>query len=226
MWVKIPRGLSGKIGSECLGAKIANAVIEAIFNQPFVYRSWGFVVSSNKGRKTLLNELALTNQNSVLDFGCGFALQADAFLGDYYLGIDPLEKFCKLAERRLKHRAECNFIVGDENTLARLESLQFDLVFGIGVLHHMKDEQVRTLSIQAHRILKDGGRVMFWEPNIDADTSWHKRKVMQMDRGQNVRSIEEYINSLGHENWNFEAKLHKRLLRIPYDITTIHCRKK
>ena len=196
-------------------------IIKALFDNMLIYDFFSKFVSTEKTKVLLNNTLRLEECISVVDFGCGLGFMADNFVGAKYIGIDPLPALIRQAQKRLECKPNVEFIVGDQNILKNLPSNEFDLLFGVGVLHHMSDSQIEILQCELKRILTKNGRVFFWEPNLDESTRKLERFFIKLDRGQMARSAYEYLNLLGQENFNFSTQVHRNLLRIPYDILII-----
>jgi ubiquinone/menaquinone biosynthesis C-methylase UbiE len=108
-----------------MASKVMSAITAKVFNNPRIYRLFTFAVTSRRGKEVVSSALNLDNHKRVLDFGCGLAYYADDFVGDAYLGVDPLESCIKLAKARLSSLDTCEFIVGDETSLTGLKENQY-----------------------------------------------------------------------------------------------------
>jgi len=115
----------------------------------------------------LMNRMDLSKQNDILEIGCG--------LGDisYYiaknsnssvLGTDLCQPF--IAEAANKYKLpNLRFDTLDFNHPEKLQGRTFDYIIGNGILHHLYyaiDEAFLNLK----HLLKDGGRIIFMEPNL------------------------------------------------------------
>ena len=195
--------------------------VKVLFDKRLIYDLWSKFVSTEKSKVLLGNNLRLEEHKNVVDFGCGLGFIADDFVGARYIGIDPLPTLVLQAQKRLKYKLNVEFIVGDQNSLKSLPSNEFDLLFGVGVLHHMSDSQIEVLNSELKRILTRNGRVFFWEPNLDESTRRLERFFIKLDRGQIARSASQYLKLLGQDNFNFSTQVHRNVLRIPYDVIII-----
>ena len=103
---------------------------------------------------------------SLLDFGCGMGEEAIYFarLGARVTAIDISEVGIEITRQRAKHngvtdRVDARVMRADPTTLP---SGSFDLVHGLGILHHLPDLGQSLREVK--RLLKPGGKAVFLEP--------------------------------------------------------------
>ena len=108
----------------------------------------------------LLGDLA---GRRILDYGCGIGEEATYFaaLGAEVWAIDASETAISLATNRARHngmadRVHCSL---SESTQLKFADNYFDLVHGLGVLHHVTLDALA----EVYRVLKPGGRAVFLE---------------------------------------------------------------
>ena len=100
----------------------------------------------------------------VLEYGCGSALQGIelARTARTMTGIDisdvAIADARALAEAQGVHNTHYQTMNAEEMTFS---PNSFDLVFGRGIIHHLDLERCFA---SVHRVLKPGGRAVFWEP--------------------------------------------------------------
>jgi 2-polyprenyl-3-methyl-5-hydroxy-6-metoxy-1,4-benzoquinol methylase len=103
---------------------------------------------------------------SILEIGCGrgeFAVHV-AKQGAVVTAIDVGEHLIDAARLLASiNGVECDFVQASATDLP-FDDAQFDIVIGLGVLHHMSAEDVLKALRQTHRVLKPGGRAYFGEP--------------------------------------------------------------
>ena len=197
--------------------KIAN-----VFDNALLYRIFQFGVIKS-GTTELIKEQILkpVEVKSVLDFGCGIGYHSVHFADSQYLGIEPLEGCVVEANKKYK-TANTTFLIGDHQTLKSIPDSSFELIISIGVLHHIDNEIFSDFMEQAFRILKPGGRLTTFDPVFHENQSLLSRWVVSRDRGNWVRTAEGYLlpvrNIFGNR---ISFKIHKKLLRIPYDHISI-----
>ncbi len=100
----------------------------------------------------------------VLDYGCG-AGENSALIathGGKPIGVDISPELIHLANRRmiLHGFTDYDFKVGSAHELP-IEDDSIDVVFGMAILHHL---DLSLASSEVFRVLKDGGRAIFFEP--------------------------------------------------------------
>jgi 2-polyprenyl-3-methyl-5-hydroxy-6-metoxy-1,4-benzoquinol methylase len=103
---------------------------------------------------------------SLLDFGCGMGEEAIYFaqLGAQVTAIDISEVGVELTQRRAAHnrlgdRVDARVMRADPT---EFPSESFDIIHGLGILHHLPDLEQALREIQ--RLLKPGGMAIFLEP--------------------------------------------------------------
>jgi SAM-dependent methyltransferase len=63
-----------------------------------------------------------------------------------------------------RHGVECLFRRGDVTSLPFLEASACDVVIGLSILHHLSESNVIKALQECHRVLKPGGKALFYEP--------------------------------------------------------------
>lgn len=107
-----------------------------------------------KLREAIAAHIKNISYNKVLDVGCGTGLFTDCFKGDY-TGIDINEEYIKKA--RTEKRGSFN--MGDATAL-QFEDETFDLVFTLGVLHHLDAGSRGKMLKEMLRVCKTGGHIL------------------------------------------------------------------
>jgi 2-polyprenyl-3-methyl-5-hydroxy-6-metoxy-1,4-benzoquinol methylase len=108
-------------------------------------------------------------ETSVLELGCGTG-ELSALIasrtGAQVLGIDLCQPF--IAQATERHQLpNLSFKTCDLNRDSWAEDLgqQFDYIVGNGILHHLY-HQLDDVLPKFRAVLKTGGRMVFWEPNL------------------------------------------------------------
>ena len=126
----------------------------------------------------------------VLDCGCGPGDLREYLPDVDYVGIDIDAQYIAEARRRFGDQAA--FRLGPLGADTMTEEAHYDLVLAWGVLHHLDDDQAREFVSLARRGLKPTGRLVTLDPCYTDDQSRLARYVLEKDRGQHVRSLEEW----------------------------------
>lgn len=115
----------------------------------------------------MIEHIDRTEARNILEIGCGTGDNAHmvaAKTGHTVLGTDLSESFIKQASVRWQS-SNLRYEVLDFNRERDLPSTEFDYIIGNGILHHLfhsLDEALRNIK----RLLKPGGSILFYEPNI------------------------------------------------------------
>ena len=100
---------------------------------------------------------------NILDYGCGIGLNTEKYLKyspKKITGVDISEVSLKKARKRFKENENVEFKQDNCENLS-LKNESFELIYGSGVLHHLKlDLAVKEIA----RVLKKDGKIIFVEP--------------------------------------------------------------
>jgi len=123
-----------------------------------------------------------------LDLGCGPGAFADVFAGDDYVGVDLNPRYIAHAQRTRKG----TFIAGDARKVD-LPDGRFDQVLIFGLLHHLSDEDSRSVVSEATRMLAPHGRILVIEdiPSISR-LNLIGHLIHNIENGEHIRPVEAY----------------------------------
>jgi len=162
--------------------------------------------------------------DKVIDIGCGPA-QILPWLPEVdYLGLD-INPAC-IASAKQMNPGMGTFVVG--NTESLWDDSRFrdaDVVIGLGILHHLEDNEAEHCIRFAHRALKQGGRFVSLEACWVSNQGFLSRYIMSKDRGQNIRTEQMYRQLAGDVFTNVNSLVDTKPLRIPYVIMILECQK-
>lgn len=139
--------------------------------------------------KKILRDFIKENKpKKVLDLGCGSGSLSPLFRKSSYIGIDMDKKLIDYA--KLKHPGY-KFTVSDATSFNL--NKKFDLIFIVGVLHHLEDSDVKKTLACMRRQLKDFGKIII----IEAIPPISKINLIggflrSIDKGKYVRHTEKY----------------------------------
>ena len=198
--------------------------IRSILSHSRVYESLQGLMRADKGRATMVRDYVRPFPGMrILDLGCGTAEILRALPTDItYVGFDVSAKYIAAAQQRFAGRGSFHCQMLEDAELANLEP--FDLVMGLGVLHHLDDASARQFMSLAVAALKRDGRIYTVDPCYAAGQNPIARYLIEHDRGLNVRDAEGYLalprglplevsGTLVHQNW------------IPYTRWHMECRR-
>lgn len=198
--------------------------IRAILSNPTIYRAFQNMMGANRFRSQFVQEFVRPiSGGSILDIGCGPA-DILAYLPDVdYVGFDISDSYIAQANKRFGSRGK---FYCKELGCADVESMQkVDIVLALGMLHHLDDETAKGVLLLAFQALKPGGRLLTFDPCIDAKQNLISRFLVGIDRGQNVRTGAGYksIASAVFESPRVEVR---HWAWIPYTHCLMECTRK
>jgi SAM-dependent methyltransferase len=149
----------------------------------------------------------------LLDIGCGIGDMLPFLDGACYVGIDLNTQYIETAKRE---HPEGQFINASVDDLPSLGLDDFDCAFAIGVLHHLRDDQVEALVESLPGALKPSGRLVTVDPVWSPEQPTTARVLASLDRGRHVRDIAGYTRLLEARFSVDEFVVRGDLLRVPY----------
>ncbi len=196
----------------------------SILSKPFFYDLSQYLFGASQWRQNFINNfVAPDSKDRILDIGCGTAeiLKYMPSSISYY-GFDSDQNYISAAKKKFNDRGI--FICANVND-AKFDNLKsFDIVLAIGVLHHLNDNEVKSLIKLAHKKLKRGGRLITADPCLTKNQNPIARFLIKNDRGQNVRSSKSYINLPKNLFYDIKGILLNRTW-IPYTHWIMVCKK-
>ena len=192
---------------------------------PFLYNLFQDVIGGNALRRSFIERHVRAKPgDKVIDIGCGPAEILRWLPEVNYLGFDVNPDCIASAER--VYTGKGTFIVGD--TKALWDDSRFrdaDVVIGLGILHHLGDDEAEHCIRFAHRALKPGGRFLCLDACWVSNQRFLSRYIMSKDRGQNIRTEQMYRHLAKGVFKNVNAWVDTKPLRIPYVMIFLQCQK-
>lgn len=121
---------------------------------------------------------------SYLDIGCGTGFLRDHLRNADYLGVDINPTYIAAACRK---RGEC-FQTGSALDLTFLQR-KFDRIVGVGLMHHLDDQQVRAALVQFCLRLKTDGEIFIIDALWPQNKNVVGRLLRRSDNGAFVRTL-------------------------------------
>ena len=194
--------------------------LRAMLSSPAGYNVVQNLLGANRSRAILVREhIRPTAGATVLDIGCGTAELLKFLPRDInYQGFDLSEPYIEAA--RAAHGDRGSFHCRDVGEMAAEGAAgAADLILAIGLLHHLDDDQATGLLRTAHELLKPGGRLISVDGTLQPGQPALARYLILKDRGQNIRSPENYAK-LGEGVFaEPRCTVRQDLLFVPYT----HC---
>jgi ubiquinone/menaquinone biosynthesis C-methylase UbiE len=136
------------------------------YNQMFA-PSKAMQVRSERRSDMLISEMNISKGTTILEIGCGTGEIADYIASKIVgqvIGTDICVPFIDEATEKHK-RPNLSFEVLDFNKPDSLQGKKFDYIIGNGILHHLYYQLDEAL-VNIRFLLKDGGKLIFLEPNL------------------------------------------------------------
>ena len=167
-----------------------------LFAFPRIYDAFQDFIGANAFKRSALAiHIPSDRRLRILEVGCGPGRNIDYLPGNVdYTGCDLSPDYIEHARKTYGERAQ--FYCMSVADLGKLDLEKFDIVVAMGVLHHLNDALVDSLARQALPVLKDDGFFLAVEPCWTEHQSWLDRKIMSLDRGEDIRTIPGYVQLL------------------------------
>ena len=167
--------------------------IRSILSNPLIYEVLQKIMGVDRLRKNIVKQYVTPHSvKSILDIGCGPA-EILKFLPEVeYYGFDISTTYIDTAKNDFNDRG---VFYARQFTADELDKLpKFDLVLMLGILHHLDDKEARGIITLSKSALKDGGRLLAIDPVFTPKQNPVARYLVSKDRGQNVRTEQEYVS--------------------------------
>lgn len=196
--------------------------LRAVLTNSTIYEALQKITGANRGRRQFVDRYVRPKPNDrILDIGCGPAsLLPYLPEGVYYVGYDPSPAYIATAEQKYGGRGQFFAKLFTEPELHGHKP--FDIAIASSVLHHMSDDEAKEMFSLLSVALKPGGRVVTIDPSFVKGQNPIARKLISMDRGQNVRFPEAYAALPAQSFANISGEV-SNLSRMPYNHWIMEC---
>jgi SAM-dependent methyltransferase len=130
-----------------------------------------------------------------------------------YFGYDISEDYIAKARQRFPQQ---RFEATTGEDLLKLPAAPSDIVFCIGLLHHLTDAQVLAVLELAVKNMRPGARFVALEPCFLRHQTPLSRWMISQDRGEYIRQAAEYERLLGSVFAEVKADVVTGLNNLPY----------
>ena len=158
----------------------------------------------------------------LLDIGCGPAQILEWLTQVGYVGVDLNPRYIATAQARYGERG--TFVCQSVAQMAVEQPHSFDLVMAHGLIHHLDNSEAQQLFETAALALKPGGRFVTLDGCFVPGQSKVARWLLRNDRGQFVRTAEDYLTLANRVFSEVHPTIRHDLLRTPYTHIVMECR--
>ena len=200
-------------------------MLNNVLGLSIAYRAFGSAVGASKGRRAYVSQYIRPRAGDrILDIGCGPGDILEALPHVTYHGFDSNAAYVAAATQRFGSRA--TFAVRRVSPELVGQYVDFDIVLATGVIHHLDDEQAHALFAIAKAALRPGGVLVTLDGCYAQGQSRLAKAFLDFDRGQFVRTEDEYLRLATATFTDVAHHKCSDLLRIPYTHLIMRCMKR
>lgn len=197
--------------------------VKKILSIPLFYTLWQKFVGDYKLRKIYCRDyLKVKDDDRILDIGCGPANMVEYLPKDIdYVGFDDSNLYIEAAKKKFP-QDNYSFFQKRVNFAQNFEE-KFDIIMANAILHHIDDDEAKNLISFAAANLKENGRFITHDGCFVENQSFIKKWLLKNDRGQFVRTKEEYFKLFSKHFNNINISIREDLYNIPYTVIIFEC---
>jgi SAM-dependent methyltransferase len=185
------------------------------------YQLWWNFVGGSSCAQTLVNDYIRPESSSrILEIGCGPATLVPYLPQVGYLGFDLSPEYIAQAKKRFP---QAQFVCERVSKFSLPERQEFDIVLAVGIVHHLNDGEAVQLFQIAKDALRPAGRLITLDGVFTGNQSKAARWLLSRDRGEHVRSEQEYVSLASQVFGIVNPSVRHDLLRIPYSHLILEC---
>ena len=192
-------------------------------NHPIVYMIFQKLMSGTSFRKKIIKHNIKNKRARVLDIGCGPAEILNYIPKTEYYGFDIDKRSIKYAKSKFigkNYHFFCKRFVNKD--LKRIPKVDYVVLFGI--LHHLKDNEVRNILRLCKKIMKKNAKLITEDPILLSKQNPIAKFIITRDRGLNVRTKSQYLELVKVYFKKINSKITHQYF-IPYTWFSMACRK-
>ncbi len=163
-----------------------------LLQSPIVYETLQAMMGGDKGRSEFATlHIRAKPGDRILDIGCGPG-HLLSYLPDGvdYVGWEPNPQYVEHARQTFGNRGRFHIGLFTKKEARGLDL--FDIVIVSAVLHHLGDDEARSLFRLLRSVLAPGGRVVSIDGVFVVTQNAIAKLMISLDRGKHVRSAEGY----------------------------------
>ena len=197
-----------------------NKGIYSLLSNTFFYSLVQRVMSGTSFRKKIVKKYITKHNVKVLDIGCGPAEILDTLPEIKYYGFDINPIYINSAKKKYENKGKffCKKFTNKNTKYLP----KFDHVLLLGVLHHLSDQEINKLMPNIKKVLKRKGNIITLDNIFINKQNLIAKFLIQMDKGENVRSKTGYLNILKNHFKKINSKIYHQKF-IPYTWFVANC---
>jgi SAM-dependent methyltransferase len=196
-------------------------VLQKVLEDPRVFDFHQRLVGGEASKRFFIDEYVRAAPcDRVFDIGCGTgALRMLMPSRLTYLGVEIDPNYAAAARSRVGEGGEV--VCADIGSFDAPPDREFDLAIAYGVFHHLDDETAHHAVDVAAAAVVEGGRFLISEPCRLVGQGLLERLLMQLDRGQFVRTIDEYVALVRRRFPRADTHVMRDTYRVPYSMVVV-----
>jgi ubiquinone/menaquinone biosynthesis C-methylase UbiE len=192
-------------------------ILYKVLQNPKIYNTAQTLLGGNRVYREIRGmigaQLKDIEYNNVLDAGCGTGIFADCFKGTY-TGVDISGEYIEHA----RSSGRGTFVVADATALP-FKDETFDLVFTLGVLHHLDAGNCERMLGEMWRVCKAGGHILI----VDGLVPSNRLNIIgyilaKLDRGRFKVRIEDFKAQIASAYPDAERVMDNHIKIFPYEL--------
>lgn len=200
--------------------------LSGILKLPWAYNLFVTIISKKKSSIALVNNFIRPFPGcKILEIGCGtggILSHLPNNIGEYE-GFDMNPLYINYAKKRWHNNSNCNFFCQKVTSRGLGKTNFFDIVLALGVIHHLNDEEAWHLFSIANNSLKQNGVLITYDNVFIKKQNKFARWLISKDRGNAVRTVDEYIKLAKNHFPTTNSSLIHNALRVPYTNFVMRC---
>lgn len=181
---------------------------------------WNAIGGPERSRILVRDYIRSRPGDRILEIGCGPGTIVPFLPECDYVGFDSNPHYIRQASKRFP---KAKFVCERVSRFNSEQTSYFDIVLALGIVHHLDDPEALQLFEIARDALKPGGRLL----TLDGVWTEHQTRaakyLLARDRGQFIRSEEEYLRIASQVFPHTRSSVREKLLRIPYTHIILEC---
>lgn len=199
--------------------------LRKLLEYSFVYNTWQYITGSESAKRRIVREQVQPFYRAkMLDIGCGTGALLDHIdkkLEVDFVGYDINPEYIAFAQKKYGKRARFYCSAVSE---AEFNEKDFDIVTAVAIVHHLSDAESSKLIALAAKKVRPGGTFVLSEPVWTDKQSRLEKYLMSKDRGQNIRTQEEYVHLAKEKFAEVKSVTIPGLYFIPWTVCIVKCK--